>query len=465
MNKDLKKTLLFSVIVFLFSSFVIYEINVLKNEKDKLEEKTKVVDLETHKIQTVVLGDKGQVEKNNNHYLIKSEGLNDLLNTESVESWLSKALSQEGRRLSTEGEKVEWRKFKFTKADPKISLFTEQRAIDISLSSMRSFDGGVYLKVEDNKNKHLYSSNEKWVNFFTKTVKSLRETKLFDWTAIDPESKIKQIKVKTNNNAYALKKEQNTWKPGSEEISGWLIDTAKVNSFLSDVKIFLIEDFTDVSLETSKDPEYRLTIETESENSPYVLNVYSHNNKKYATVSYRPEVTLEVSDENIRSLFPDAVDFKDFKTDLSIDEPKVQKLKVEKDKINLNFYKDKEDNSWRLTDANIRDNVESPDFNSSSILKVIDTLKDLKPERYLNENPKRTGRAEASYTFLDENNQVVKGLKLFPDKAECIKGESKSLDCKLIQVDKSFLVVKENEISKLTNIDYFTKANEKSSVE
>ena len=339
---------------------------------------------------------------------------------------------------------------------------------------MRSFDGGVYLKVTDNKKDYLYSSGKEWVDFFDKNVNLLRETKLFDWTVIDPESKPVKFDVKTKKGSYSLEKKDNTWQPVTDRMNEWMIDGAKVESYFSDVKSFLINDFSDETVDV-KNPIYSLTVFTDKDESQYTLNVYEQNNSMLAKVSYRPgsvfgsgnENTFTVSGENIKSLFPDAVDFKDFKTDLSFEEPKVKKLNVEKDKINLKFYKDINNNSWHLTKATSENklNPEPEEFNSSSVLKVIDTLKGLKPERYLDESPKSMGKVEASFMFLDENDQIVKGLKLFPDKTSCIKGQSESKDCKLIQVDKSFLLVKENEISKLTSIDYFKNKNKDTSVE
>lgn len=449
---------------------MVYEINKLKIEEDQEEVKNKVVALETHKIQTVVLDDKSQIEKIKNHYLLKSDDLNDLLNQEAVESWLSSALSLEGRKLSVDEEEVDWKKFQFTGSDQKIELFTEQKAIKISLSPMRSFDGGVYLRVTENKKDYLFSSSEKWVKFFNRSAGSLRETRLFDWTAIDKEFTPLKLEIKTEKDSYSLTKNESLWSPASEKIKGWMIDSSKVESFLSDMKTFMIEDFSSINPKKS-DLKYSLTLTTDSDRSPFILKVYEVDKTHIATVNFRPEVAFKISSENHTSLFPEAQEFKDFKSDLTVDEPLLKKLNVKKNNTQLEFYKDKESHSWTVNVKAVNKQMsgesssKEQEFNSSSVLEVVDTLKSLKPERYLSENPKDMGKEEAKFTFFDENDQIVKDLRLFQKKTPCVKGQSKPIECKLLQIDKSFLVVKEEEINKLTSIDYFKSKNKKTTVE
>ena len=436
MRKDLKKTGLFALVVFLFLTFVIFEINNFKEEESVKETKNRVVKIESvNRVET----DGFVFEKIGFNWKATEGEFTDFLGNALVEDWLSKALTQDGRALSEKDEEVSWDKFGFTEDSRTIVLRSDDRSVKITLSDMKSFDGGSYLKVLEDK-KTLYSSGAEWFEFFDKNLNSLRDENAFNWDRLEKKGHLSSLTIA---NSLKLLFKDNKW--FSESHQGWSFD--KIEGFVEDVKKHKILEFLDEKPKALKYGD--LSIKTD-QGDEYILTVYKKGQDFFAENSFRPNVFFSLDKENIDTFFPKAYHLRSFSDVLSFNQDEVKSISYKALK-SFSFSK-KDSGEWRLDSPS-----EGKVFNGASILKLFSLMKNINPERYFGKKPPRS---KASLSVLRKNKEgKQQSFKIYKKEHSCVEGEDKK-DCYMLVVNEQTLAVKKANVKELFDLKFFKKNND-----
>ena len=455
MKKDLKKTGVFALLVTLFFSFVIYEINEFKEEEETKEIKSRVVKLDPDKVDRIE-HENFILEKSGIHWRALEGDFKDLLDRDKVEKWLSDALTEYGRSLSEPDEDVEWEKFGFSE-DSEVFTFKEgEEETEVTLSQMKSFDDGSYLQVSNNKDKKiLFSSDNGWFGFFSKDLNLLREKKAFDWSAIDLASEVKEIRVTRSTNDFKLTNVDGKWTTMSSKMDSWTFDEAKISSFIDDIKSFRLNEFID---ERPKNLKSYGTLTVSTDKSKHDLKIFKIIKDYYAESSFRIGVLYTVGPENIDTFFAEPLELRSFDDALLFNQDSVTGVSYKMTDKNFTFFKS-EEGEWKVEEELPEVKV----FNGASVIKMFSLLKNTKAERFLTDNPKSlNARLTVSRTYKNETGDE---FKIYNNEVSCIKGDESNKDCFVLESKKLFLAVKKDEVKDLFEINFLNDRAPESDIE
>ena len=465
MNKDFIKTGVFAFFVSIVLLAAVFELKKFKEEEDTKEVKDRVVKVDdSDQVLKVEMGSFVFLKDPLKSTWRSVKPVADYMNFNDLEDWVSKALSFDGRLLSDEGEEINWVDFGLNESSKKIIYFEKSRKTEVSLSDKAAFDGSVYLKVTKDNKDFLYSSSTEWKEVFKKDPISFRSLKLFDWTVPEAKALPKILKVKTGSKEkLSLLKtggqDGEVWK--SLKHPKWTIDSAKVDSFLSDVRGYLHKGFADGQMVLSS-PKVSLYIEDQTKN-PFSLNLYIKDKKNYAVASYRPEHVLKVDQEAFEDLSPSEIEFRslsDFIKDFDVDSVKALKVRL-KDENKVFRLKNE---IWTKTDG--KKTPKGYEFNGAKVFKFLEQFKALDFKRYVLEKDVIFKSAKKKLYFY-KNQKDVELTFSVGQKFPCQKNVKSKKTCVLIATNKVqgyYSVVLKSEIDKLFKyrfLDRNTKTDKK----
>jgi len=451
MRKDLKKTGIFALIVFAFLAFVIFEINKFQKEEEVKETKDRVVKIASSKINKVEIGN-FVFEKIGFNWKALEGDFSDYISKDSFENWLSEAVGTDGRVLSEPDEEVSWVKFGFGEDSKTLVLSSEKKKVKITLSNRTAFDGGAYLKVqEDKKNPILYASDETWLKFFDNDFDKLRVQEAFNWTVQDVNSSAVSFESKKESQSKTLKLsfKDTKWTSGNSDHKKWSFDTAKVASLLEDIRKFRVKEF--LKEKVSGFVKYgEFSVKTDK-NNKYTLKIIKKKDVFFGESSFRPGVYFSLGKNNINTFFPDAYDLRSFDDALSFNQDEVQSISYKKSSKTLNFSK-KDDGEWRFVGKLEEGKV----FNSASVIKLFSLMKNIKIERYFVRKPYLSEQPSLSLIRKNKEGEYV-GFRLYKKEYSCVEGEEKK-DCYVLVSNGKTLAFKKEESKAFFEIDFFNKA-------
>ena len=450
MKKDLKKTAIFAALVFSFLAFVTYEINKFQKEEEVKETKSRVVKLPSEKIDRVEFGDFVFEKSKGNVWRSVGGDFKDILKSEKVNKWLLESLSQDGRALSEPDEDIDWSKFGFTQDSKEITFKIGGDYTTVTLSPKRSFEGGVYLKVNTGKNSTiLYSSTKDWFEFFNKDLGLLRDMSAFDWSPIDDGGFIKSVKVSKDRKDFGLVFKGDKWSSDTRKYKKWTFDRSKIATYLDDVKGFLLKGFVE---DRPKNLKSYGELKIESSENTHKFKVFEQDDNYYAESSFRKGILFDLGKDNVDTFFASAWDLRSFDDALSFNQDKVNKLSFQLGKKEYKLSKN-EEGEWSFEGELPEGQV----FNGASVQKLFTLMKSVQGERYLSSKPDvNKPKLQITYRSSDKssNNFVFYNLE-----TPCIKGDKKNKACRVLGANDLYMVVKKEAIDPFEQLEFLKEQN------
>lgn len=390
MNKDFLKTALFAFFVAMVFVFVLFEIKDFKSEEDIKEEKARLVYMDLSDVEEVTFKSS----------LFKKEGLvwkmfkpfSDLVDAKHFEEWLSKIMVAKGSKLNTKNEKIKWSDFYFSKESPSVKIKTKNQEVEIFLAEKEAFDESSYLRVRKGDEDGLYVAQKNMASFFEKSRDLFRSRSLFDWTELEPDSRVAKIVFLKKGKVYfsLLRKEGRWQEEGQNKREGWSWEEGYVDSFLDDLKKYKIESFEGKDFKI-KDSEKSLTVKTTT-GKKYSLYLDKVKGKALAQSTLRPNIFFEVNSDALKALFPAPLDFRSDKDVLGESFEPVS-VKIEKGRDKKEFFL--ESSIWKSAQK------KDKKFNGALVFKFVDKVKGINFVRFIEKKKYFFKNQKKKITFKD----------------------------------------------------------------
>lgn len=423
MKKELIRTGIFALAVAAIGLFTFFEIKKFKQETENEDIKDRVLKVDSSDVK----GFSYKIGENPLMVLKKSNGtwslvspLNDVTDHTEVDDWVSKLLATEGRLLVKEPSQDDLSKFDLTGGDePKIYISTSFLEASIEISSKEAFDGSSYVLVktkEQNEEKvSVYSSSEEWRKALEFDRDKFRSLRIFDWKDSYPDSKVKNFSFTQGSTKLSFEFKDNNWT--LLERPNWVLDRAKVDSFLTDVRGFQYKEMiTRVDVKKGYRALFGYEVRLDS-NETLTLQVWETPSKKfYAEASHRPDAGFVIFLDGKKGLSLDPLDLRSAQDVLKFktDEIKLVKYIGEKDAVTL-----KKDGGVWVTDSQV---PEGKIFNGSRVFDLLEKLTSIEGLRY-EKSTFPFKKSKPSLEFFNADNKRIFQLEL-GQKVSSVRGEN-----------------------------------------